>query len=98
VQHPYELAAFLLGPEADEEKLQRLRFSMGLDETDATEDDDTPKHGPESMLRSLSVSPRVPLFITYYTLFQVPGGMLQTFPDVYGYDRALAAALKTYLQ
>ena len=98
VQHPYELAAFLLGPEADAEKLQRLRFSMGLDETDATEDDDRPKHGPESMLRSLSVSPRVPLFITYYTLFQVPGGMLQTFPDVYGYDRALAAALKTYLQ
>lgn len=98
VQNPYELAAFLLGPEADEQKLESLRFSMGLEETDAAESDDAPKHGPEFMQRTLSVSPRVPLFITYYTLFQVPGGMLQAFPDVYGYDRALEAALKTYLQ
>lgn len=98
VQHPYDLATFLLGPEADEQTLERLRFSMGLEEKMETEDEPQPKHNPESMIRSLSVSPRVPLFITYYTLFQVPGGMLQTFPDVYGYDRALAAALKTYLQ
>ena len=49
-------------------------------------------------MNSLKVSPRVPIIITYYTIFQTPDGPLQYYPDVYGYDKAISEALKPYIR
>jgi murein L,D-transpeptidase YcbB/YkuD len=56
-----------------------------------------PNEKPQ-LIRWQKVEPRVPLYITYYTLFPVPGGTLTVYPDVYGYDKVLADALETYMK
>ena len=53
---------------------------------------------PDSLIRSQAVA-RVPIFITYYTLFRTPDdGQYRTYPDVYGYDRVIYQALTPYLK
>ena len=99
VQRPFDLACFLFSERPDDWTLDKLRISMGLQpETDKgreylkrLEPDAQPK-----LISWQSVSPRVPIYITYYTLFPVPGGQLTTYPDVYGYDKVLAGALATF--
>lgn len=99
VQRPFDLACFLFGERPDEWTLDKLRISMGL--SPATEKgrkyvaELEPGAKPQ-LIRWQKVSPRVPLYITYYTLFPVPGGQLTTYPDVYGYDKVLAGALATF--
>lgn len=100
VQKPFELARFLL-KDPDEWVLDKLRISMGIPpETERgkgyMEREDRPEH--PRLVDFLSVSPRVPLYITYYTLYPDPAGQLQTYPDVYGYDKAMERTLKQYLQ
>jgi murein L,D-transpeptidase YcbB/YkuD len=43
------------------------------------------------------VKPHVPLYIIYYTLWPDASRALQTWPDVYGYDRVMIDHLKPYL-
>jgi murein L,D-transpeptidase YcbB/YkuD len=43
------------------------------------------------------VKPRVPLYIIYNTLWPDADGMLQTWPDVYGYDDVIWKHLQPYL-
>ena len=101
VQHPFELARFLL-KDPDDWQLDKLRISMDLEpETERGQEymerEDRPEH--PRLVDYLSVSPRVPLYVTYYTLYPDPlTGSLQTYPDVYGYDKALERALKPYMQ
>lgn len=101
VQRPFDLAVFLMERNPDEWLLDRLRISMGmrpvtdrgrefLDELDPTEPTPT-------LVHSLPVSPRVPIIITYYTIFQTPDGSLQYYPDVYGYDEAIGKELESYI-
>lgn len=53
---------------------------------------------PDSLMRSQSLS-RVPIYITYYTLFQTPDdGECRTYPDVYGYDRVIYQALSPFVK
>jgi len=57
---------------------------------------------PESKDRNkligyVPVKPRVPLYIIYYTLWPDENGVLQTWPDVYGYDEVMWNQLKPYL-
>lgn len=102
VQHPFELAKFLLGDDADEQLLDKLRISMGMKpETDWGRDlvDALDPAAPTPKLVSwLKVSPRVPLIISYYTIFLTPNGTLQYYPDVYGYDKVIRESLATYTQ
>jgi murein L,D-transpeptidase YcbB/YkuD len=102
VQHPFELAKFLLGDDADEQLLDKLRISMGMKpETDWGRDlvDALDPAAPMPKLVSwLKVSPRVPLIISYYTIFLTPNGTLQYYPDVYGYDKVIRESLATYTQ
>ena len=99
VQRPFDLACFLFPERPDDWTLDKLRITMGMrPETDkgrryvaGLEPGAKPK-----LISRQGVSPRVPLYITYYTLFPVPGGELTTYPDVYGYDKALAGALATF--
>lgn len=102
VQRPFDLAVFMMGGQQDEWQFDKLRISMGMKpETDQGReylDELDPSEEMPRLIRSMNISPRVPLFITYYTLFQTPDGALQSYPDVYGYDAAIGEALKTYTQ
>jgi len=53
---------------------------------------------PDTLHRTLSVSPTVPLFITYYTIYPDSLGNLRSYPDIYGYDAAIERELKSYMK
>lgn len=101
VQRPFDLARFLFSTPPDDWTLDKLRISMGMaPETERGKEyvaDLEPGQQPQ-LMRWQGVSPRVPLYITYYTLFPVPGGQLTVYPDVYGYDRVLAKALEPFIK
>ena len=101
VQKPFELARFLL-TDPDEWLLDKLRISMDLPpETERGQDyvADEANREKTRLVSSLKVSPRVPLYITYYTVYPDPQtGALCTYPDVYGYDKALGKALAPYMK
>ena len=50
------------------------------------------------MVNSVSVKPRIPLFITYYTIYFDSDNRLVDCPDVYGYDEVLAEQLKPFMR
>jgi len=52
---------------------------------------------PDTLKSNISVSPSVPLFITYYTIYPDSIGNLHGYPDIYGYDAAIERELKSYL-
>lgn len=99
VEKPFELARFLLDTD-DEWLLDKLRITMGLQpETERgmayMESEDRPEH--PHFVKRLNVRARVPLYITYYTLYPDPkSGQLRTYPDVYRYDKALLKALRWF--
>jgi len=107
VQKPFDLACFMM-PEADEWLLDRLRISMDIKpETDrgrkylrdyelehpASERDRT---APHRLISYSDISPRVPLYILYYTAFVNPeSGQLEFYPDLYHFDSLIANNLPT---
>ena len=101
VQKPFELACFLL-PDADDWKKDCLRISMGMrPETDRGQSYLQEHNGssqPFRLLTYLDVSPRVPLYIIYYTAYPNPKtGMVETWPDLYGYDKVISREIKSFL-
>ena len=100
VQRPFDLALFMMEKEPDPQLLDKLRISMGMrPETDWGReqlDKLDPEEESPTLVRSIPVSPHVPIYITYYTIYLTPDGSLQHYPDVYGYDKAIAEALKPY--
>ena len=105
VQHPYELAAFLVGDESSK-TLARIRYSMSADVSslgqgrgELTSEQlaraDTLKR--RMLIGSVSVTPAVPLYIVYYTLFPDENGHILHFEDVYGYDELVYGILRNYL-
>ncbi len=101
VQRPFDLARFMMEKEPDEWLVDRLRLSMGLEpETDRGRAylDSLPRGTKApTLVRRIDVNPRVPIIITYYTIFQTPDGQLKYYPDVYGYDKAIGDALRPYI-
>jgi hypothetical protein len=101
VQRPFDLAVFMMEKDPDPQLLDRMRISMGIKpETEwgqeLLEGLDPAQRTPQ-LVHSVPVSPRVPIFITYYTIFLTPDGLMQYYPDVYGYDGAVGDALQTYI-
>ena len=101
VQKPFELACFLL-PDADEWTKDRLRISMDIrPETEqgriyVQEHADDPK--PFRLESYREVSPRVPLYIIYYTAYPNPKtGVVETWPDLYGYDKIISQQMGSML-
>ncbi len=99
VARPFELAHFLLD-DPDDWLLDRIRISMGLKaETDRgrqylkthTTDED------HKLIGYVPIKPRVPLYIIYYTLWTDENGELQTWPDVYGYDKVIWNHLQPFV-
>lgn len=102
VQRPFDLALFMMEKDPDEWLVDKLRISMGMKpETERGRDyldQLNPSVRTPQLVRTISVNPRVPIIITYYTIFQTPDGSLHHYPDVYGYDRVISDALKTYIE
>jgi murein L,D-transpeptidase YcbB/YkuD len=101
VEKPFDLALFLL-PELDEWDQDRLRLSMDLPpQTDQgkeylEENEEEPR--PFRLMTYHEVTPRVPVYIIYYTAYPNPAtGIVETWPDLYGYDKAIASAIDCFL-
>uniref|UniRef100_A0AB33JMC0 L,D-TPase catalytic domain-containing protein n=1 Tax=Prevotella sp. GTC17262 TaxID=3236797 RepID=A0AB33JMC0_9BACT len=103
VERPFDLAVFLLA-EKDGSVVDKIKYSMsapvGL-EAEKTDDEETDEAEREEidrsmLIRSVPIAPKVPLYITYYTLYQNARGVLEEYPDVYGYDRVLYGMLKNF--
>lgn len=96
VQKPFELAVFLLDKK-DKTLIDKINYSMQADLS-------KPKEGEEKRTRvdyrrlvnCVKVNPNVPLFITYYTLYPDVTGKMQTYADVYGYDKVLYQYLRDF--
>ncbi len=98
VAKPFDLARFVLD-EPDEWLLDRIRISMGLHpETEKGQQYVAEHEGENSKLIGyVPVKPRVPIYIIYYTLWPDMDGVLQTWPDVYGFDNVMWKQLKNYM-
>ena len=100
MQRPFDLAQFMFDGQPDEWVLDKLRISMDLrPETDQGREymADTLKNKQTRLVHSLPVSPRVPIYIMYYTIFPDPvSGQLLYFPDVYGYDKAISRSIDKF--
>ena len=101
VEKPFELACFLMG-NTDEWTLDRLRISMDMKPqserglTYLTEHSDSPR--PFRLMTYQAITPRVPLYIIYYTIYPNPEtGILETWPDVYGYDKLIIRELHSLI-
>lgn len=100
VSKPFELAEFLLN-NPDEWLLDRIRISMSLYPKTAKGRNFWKTHTDEEsrkLINSQTVSPNVPLYILYYTIWTDEKGTLQTYSDIYGYDKVLWNNLQPYLK
>ena len=74
--------ACFLLPGAGESTLDRIRLAMDLGPAHAYYD----------------VSPRVPVFIIYHTVYPNPKtGVVEQWPDLYGYDKVISREMKPFL-
>jgi murein L,D-transpeptidase YcbB/YkuD len=99
VAKPFELARFVLD-NPDEWLLDRIHIAMGQSPETEQGMQWLQSH-PDQETRNkiigyIPVTPRVPLYIIYYTLWPDENGILQTWPDVYGYDKVMWNQLKTF--
>jgi len=101
VENPYQLALFLL-PDMTEWTRDCLRISMDMPpETErgmkwVSKHQEEPR--PFRLLSYHKVSPRVPVYILYYTMFPDPStGIVESLPDVYGYDKPIISKLHSLL-
>jgi hypothetical protein len=101
VEKPFELACFLL-PDADDWTKDKLRLSMDIrPETERgiiykEEHAEDPR--PLRLISYHDVSPRVPVYIIYYTAYPSPEtGTVLTWPDLYGYDQIVSREMSPFL-
>ena len=91
IERPYDLAIFLL-PGISEWTRDCLRISMDMQPTTERGMRWLASHRneqrPYRLLTYHKISPRVPIYIMYYTMYPNPQtGVMETFPDIYGYDK-----------
>lgn len=98
VEKPFQLAMFLLedksSPLAD-----KIQYSMTVD---LNPNDSPPpsRYGhidKKRLVNSVTVSPNIPVIITYFTYFPHVNGNLVEYADVYGFDAAILSRLKAFL-
>ncbi len=89
VERPFDLAVFLLDS-PDEWLLDKLRISMDMvPQTERGQAYVKAEHENNRLVSSLKVTPNIPIYITYFTLYPGSDGQLAAWPDVYGYDEVL---------
>ena len=101
VQKPFELACFLLQG-ADEWTIDKIRIAMDMKpETDRgleylEEHEEYPR--PLKVITYRDVTPRVPVYIIYYTAYPDPEtGEVRFYPDLYSYDKVIRKKMKGLL-
>lgn len=107
VQKPFDLAVFML-KDKDKKTIEKISYSMTADvskkkietyidpETgDVVESKDT--LDKDKLIKTLDVSPEVPVYILYYTIYPDENNELKEYNDVYGYDRVIAGQLRNYM-
>ena len=100
VEKPFDLALFLMADKSSPD-VERIRYSMTADVSMLGKAGRRGEGVPDTLNRrklisTLKVEPRIPLFITYYTLYPDPSGKMEEFADVYGYDRVIYQYLNNY--
>lgn len=101
VQKPFDLACFLM-PEMDAWQRDQLRISMDIPPQTEQGRNYLHTHAnaprPFRLMTFRYVEPKVPLYIIYYTAYPTPGtGVVETWPDLYGYDKVITRATEPYL-
>lgn len=101
VQRPFDLACFLLQG-ADEWTLDKIRLSMDLRPETEKGREYIEEHAEDPRpLRAITyrdVTPRVPVYIIYYTAYPNPEtGVIDYWPDLYGYDQVIRRKMKSLL-
>ena len=101
VERPFDLACFLM-PEADDWTKDRLRISIDMRPTTDRGRNYLIEHAddekPLRLMRQQGVSPRVPVYLIYYTAYPNPEtGAVELWPDVYGYDKVIANEMGDFL-
>ena len=97
LEKPYELACFLL-PQADEWTIDCLRLSIDMTPLTPRGKKYLKEHPnerrPLRLLTYHNISPRVPVYLLYFTAWPNPStGELEFYPDLYGYDKAILNSL-----
>lgn len=107
VQKPFELAVFML-KDKDKNTIEKIEYSMTADvskkEVGTYVDPETGEVverkdtlDKDKIIRSLEVTPEVPVYILYYTIFPDEKGELKEYKDVYGYDKVMTGHLRNYM-
>ena len=101
VQKPFDLACFLL-PEADEWTRDQLRISMDIKPVTERGRDYLSEHvdapRPLRLIQYREISPKVPVYIVYYTAYPNPAtGKVEFWPDLYNYDKAVVEEIGSFL-
>lgn len=99
VENPFELAAFMLDKN-DENILDKIAYSMSADVSmlGHKQQEGVPDTlNRKRLIGQVTVNPRIPIFITYYTLYPQGRDGWATYADVYGYDRVIYQVLKNYM-
>lgn len=97
VEHPFDLAKFLLG-DHNQQLLEQIYSAMGLNDESLSQDEDFDKQNTHVHTRAVNINPKIPLFITYFTLYHDASGTIQSYPDVYGYDDLIARGIKPFMK
>lgn len=95
VQQPLNLAFFLMD-EPDSLLMDKIRVAIDkapLTKKGATYQENT---DPENYISHYYYNPRIPVFIDYYTIYPDNDGNLQTYPDLYGYDKKIQETLQKF--
>lgn len=88
VEKPYELAEFLL-PEKNERVLEKIQYSMNVLFHQTEEEGGREPLDKKKLIHSWGLEPQIPIFVTYYTLYEMEEGVMKSLPDVYGYDEVM---------
>ena len=108
VQRPFDLAHFLLG-DVDDWTLDKIRISMDIApvteqgkeylHSHEPEENENGRKLPHRLISYMPVKPHVPVYIIYYTVYPNPEtGSIDTYPDLYGYDKVIIDEMKTLLR
>ena len=100
VSRPFELAEFLLD-NPDEWLLDRIRISMAMypkTQRGRKYWNEHPDEEDRKLINTQYVTPSIPLYIIYNTMWYDEAGALKTYRDVYGYDQVLWENLQPYLK
>ena len=97
VERPFDLAKYFI-PEADDWTLDKIRISMDIPPVTEQGQRWLSKNGhrtrPFRLISYYPIKPKVPVYIVYYTAYPNPEtGVVEMWPDFYGYDKPIAAAM-----